>query len=317
MKISIAMATYNGASYIEEQLESFARQTRPPDELVVFDDRSEDETLLLLDDFRQEAEFAVYIRENEQRLGVRDNVSRALEACAGDYIFLADQDDVWFPEKIERMVDVAEGKRGMGLVVCDAQYANSDLSELGETKLAYVRRVKREQSADHNTGCCTMISRAFAELALPIPSVKAYHDRWLHELARCMGVRRVIEEVLQVYRRHGANESKGVMADAPRAGRIRLLINMVTADTARECERRERSLEAIAERAPKGVGLLGEGSVEECLRYVEEELQAVRVRRELLGKPRVARPVSALRAWRRGDYGYFSGWRSLAKDCLV
>ena len=69
MRISIAMATYNGAKYLQEQLESFLSQTRQPDELIVCDDGSGDATLDILERFRQSAPFAVQIHRNETRLG--------------------------------------------------------------------------------------------------------------------------------------------------------------------------------------------------------------------------------------------------------
>src|SRR5215217_2190591 len=100
MRISIAMATYNGAGYLQEQLESFLSQTRQPDELIVCDDGSGDATLDILERFRQSVPFAVQIHRNETRLGFTKNFEKALLKCSGDLVFLSDQDDVWFAPKV-------------------------------------------------------------------------------------------------------------------------------------------------------------------------------------------------------------------------
>ena len=100
MKISIAMATYNGARFLPEQLDSFSRQTRLPDELVVSDDGSQDETVAILEEFRARAPFVVRIVHNSERGGHAQNFGFALSHCTGDLISISDQDDVWKPEKI-------------------------------------------------------------------------------------------------------------------------------------------------------------------------------------------------------------------------
>src|SRR3974390_417909 len=103
--ISVAMCTYNGAAYLTEQLQSIAAQTVVPDELVVCDDGSTDATVSLLDEFRRAASFPVRVFRNETRLGAAKNFERAVRLCAGDLIFLCDQDDAWNPSKIEVLAD--------------------------------------------------------------------------------------------------------------------------------------------------------------------------------------------------------------------
>jgi glycosyltransferase involved in cell wall biosynthesis len=101
VRISIAMAAYNGAKYLQEQLDSFLSQTRQPDELIVCDDGSSDATRDILERFRQSAPFAVQIHRNETRLGFTKNFEKALLRCSGDLVFLSDQDDVWFTTKVD------------------------------------------------------------------------------------------------------------------------------------------------------------------------------------------------------------------------
>lgn len=99
-KVSIAMATYNGERFLKAQLDSFARQTLLPFELVACDDGSTDNTMDILRQFAAEAAFPVRIYRNPERLGIRDNFLRALEICEGDLVAFSDQDDVWLPEKL-------------------------------------------------------------------------------------------------------------------------------------------------------------------------------------------------------------------------
>src|SRR5271163_793730 len=99
--VSIAMATYNGAGFIAEQLDSFARQTALPSELVVTDDCSSDSTLEVVSAFAANAPFPVRIEKNVERLGYKANFMKAAGLCRSDFIAFSDQDDVWLPRKLE------------------------------------------------------------------------------------------------------------------------------------------------------------------------------------------------------------------------
>src|SRR5881275_3323550 len=109
-RISIALCTFDGAEFLWEQLESFLAQTRQPDELIVNDDNSVDETLELVERFAQNVPFKVSLQVNENTLGSTANFQQAVERCSGDFIFLSDQDDVWLPEKIEKMLAAFESR---------------------------------------------------------------------------------------------------------------------------------------------------------------------------------------------------------------
>jgi glycosyltransferase involved in cell wall biosynthesis len=100
LRLSIALATYNGEPYLAEQLESFATQRRRPDELVVCDDASTDATAAIVERFSYAAPFAVRLEVNATRLGCAGNFARALSLCTGDVLFLSDQDDVWLADKL-------------------------------------------------------------------------------------------------------------------------------------------------------------------------------------------------------------------------
>ena len=98
--ISVAMATYNGARNLEEQLDSILKQSRHPAELVVCDDGSGDATVDILADFARTAPFPVHLHRNPQRVGPGENFFRAASMCRHDYVAFCDQDDIWRPAKL-------------------------------------------------------------------------------------------------------------------------------------------------------------------------------------------------------------------------
>ncbi|MCW6511076.1 glycosyltransferase [Lichenifustis flavocetrariae] len=99
--ISVALATYNGERFLREQLESLARQSRLPDELVVADDGSTDRTLDIVREFATSAPFKTVLLGIEGRLGYRANFMRCAQHCSGDLIAFCDQDDVWDEDKLD------------------------------------------------------------------------------------------------------------------------------------------------------------------------------------------------------------------------
>src|SRR5919109_4233023 len=120
MRISIALGTFNGARYLEEQLNSIVAQTRRADEIVICDDASTDSTAEIA------ARYATRLIRNPQRLGTSRNFSQAISACTGDVIFLCDQDDVWSPKKIEVMSAAFESS-AVACLFTDAQLNGGSL----------------------------------------------------------------------------------------------------------------------------------------------------------------------------------------------
>ena len=100
--ISIALATYNGDKFLEEQLNSLNSQSCQPDQLIVCDDGSIDKTVEILDEFAKHATFEVSIHRNPSRLGYRKNFVKAACLCSSDLIAFCDQDDIWEEDKLRR-----------------------------------------------------------------------------------------------------------------------------------------------------------------------------------------------------------------------
>ncbi len=135
MKISIAICTYNGEKYIAEQINSILNQTLKPDEIIVCDDRSTDNTIKILEEIRQKSSVPVSIFINEKNLGVTKNFHKAIALCKSEYVALSDQDDVWLPEKLEKMVGFLEdtSNRKINVVFTDMLLVDDNLQSLNKT----------------------------------------------------------------------------------------------------------------------------------------------------------------------------------------
>ena len=128
--ISVALTTYNGQTHLEAQLESIARQTLLPAELVACDDVSTDGTIALLEAFARRARFPVHIHPNPSQLGILDNFYRAFSLCSSPSIAYCDQDDVWTPDKLAKC-HAALQQPGVVLVSHCSRMTDSSLQPLG------------------------------------------------------------------------------------------------------------------------------------------------------------------------------------------
>lgn len=217
-KISVALCTYNGEKYLQEQLDSIAKQTHPPDELVVCDDVSSDRTMQILHDFKAHAEFAVHIFRNDRNLGSSLNFGVAIEKCQGDIIVLADQDDVWKPEKLETILHCFVNNAHVGLVFSDGLIVDGQLKPQGKTMWQTVNfstpAQKRLQSEytfrtllqrNYITGAMMAFRAQFKPLILPI-SRYWVHDYWIVLLLAMQTDFIAIPEPLILYRQHAHNQ---------------------------------------------------------------------------------------------------------------
>ena len=130
MRMSVAMCTYNGADFLPAQLASIAGQTRRPDELIVCDDASTDQTRSLLESFARTSSIPVSLYFSDQNTGSVKNFQRAISLCTGDVIALSDQDDVWHTAKLELIEQAFQGNPAVGLVFSDAELVDESLEPL-------------------------------------------------------------------------------------------------------------------------------------------------------------------------------------------
>ena len=126
IRISVAVASYNGEKYIREQMDSILKNLSKEDEIVVSDDGSTDGTWEILKEY-QTGDIPVKIIKGPGR-GIKQNINEALMHCRGTYIFLADQDDVWTEHKVETVMKYL-GQNNCSMVCHDARVMNGDLSE--------------------------------------------------------------------------------------------------------------------------------------------------------------------------------------------
>ncbi|QJD79047.1 glycosyltransferase [Spirosoma rhododendri] len=234
--ISIALCTYNGEAYLATQWQSLVEQQLLPDELVVCDDRSSDGTVALLERLAAKAPFPVRILVNENRLGFNKNFERVLTECIGDLVFICDQDDAWFPEKIRVMTDFMTSHPTTQVAFCDAWVTDEQLQERQSRFWSWVRFDEptrtRWQSGemmdvmlDGNRvmGCASVIRRSLLTHILPIPgNLPGYiYDGWIGLVAAAYDSIQFVDEPLQLYRTH-EKQQVGVGREEDVPDRVRL-----------------------------------------------------------------------------------------------
>lgn len=214
--LSVALCTYNGADFLPDLLSSLDRQTRPPDDVVVCDDRSSDRTPEILRTWASSARFPVRIFSNETRLTTTANFSKACGLCRGTLIAFCDQDDVWHPEKIERVVARLHRSNAVALLH-DSRVVREDGGGSGSlwSMLKFSERERRWFAHDdamrvllkHNvvTGAATVVRAGVIDVARPF-SPHGAHDVWIGLIAARMGSIELDPVQLIDYRQHGANQ---------------------------------------------------------------------------------------------------------------
>lgn len=219
-KISVALCTYNGARFLREQLESIAANTRQPDELVIGDDCSSDGTKEIVNNFAARAAFPVRWHVNEQNLGSTKNFEQTILRCAGDLIFLCDQDDVWLPRKIEKIFREFEKSPDVGMIFSDAELVDENLQPLDRNLFAFNFRPRAQKlwfknkplemlfSRNVVTGATAAFRREFTKLFVPIPVdiPNTIHDYWIALVIAANARIKFLREPLIKYRQHSAQQ---------------------------------------------------------------------------------------------------------------
>ena len=202
--ISVCMATYNGGKFIREQLESILSQLPTDAEIVIADDGSTDDTMQVVESLK---ESRIRVLPAEKHLGVIYNYERALQASKGEIIFLADQDDIWLPGKVEK---VLAALNEADLVTHDAWMLRpSESSWTRSGKLSDIRAYKSGVVTNWwkntFTGCCIALRQNVLGKALPFPKNLPMHDQWLGLVAEKYFKVKSIDEPLVEYRQHSTN----------------------------------------------------------------------------------------------------------------
>ena len=211
------MTTYNGEKYVTEQLRSIMNQTRPVDELILCDDGSSDHTADLVQKLIAEKNTSLKIEwiQNPENLGYTRNFTKAIGCCHGDYIFLCDQDDIWEPNKVERMVETMEqnhiqflcsnysliGQSGSPLTRPVAVPAFIQKAKPGLTKVPFFTLLFENIAQ----GCTYCFTRKVREVFLRADYPDLIHDYQLILIAASMDSAYFLNEKLIRYRIHDSN----------------------------------------------------------------------------------------------------------------
>jgi glycosyltransferase involved in cell wall biosynthesis len=327
-KISIALCTYNGARFLPEQLESFLVQSRLPDELVVCDDRSVDDTVPIVRAFADRAPFRVEININERNLGSTRNFEKAISRCTGDLIFLADQDDVWLPQKTEA---IARAFDDPAVVMCfsDAILVDENLEALGTGlwerafPLKHRARAREGRVAEvllwQNvvTGATAAIRASAREAFVPIPTEipNMIHDAWIALVLSVFGKIAMVEEPLIKYRQHHGQQL-GILFEP--AGRLSHAERLMSYDRQIDFLRSEKTrlleLRRILKDLPPFSGTGLEEKADGFVVMKEEIITHYKARRDL-PRQRMRRLEKVFREIGSGRYHKHSrGLLSAAKD---
>lgn len=212
------MATYNGGRFLQEQLDSLARQTLLPYELVACDDGSTDGTLGILRMFAAKAPFPVRIFENDVRLGHGGNFLQAASLCSGELVAFSDQDDVWLDRKLERSAEAID-ETGSVLVIHSGDVVDENLKPTGRRTPSARRRTCLDsykgggwrplgQRLGMSPGfACVFRSSLLGHVppVWPLMAPDRGHEHWLFFAAEVAGSVTLIPETLVLYRQHGRN----------------------------------------------------------------------------------------------------------------
>lgn len=206
-KISVCMATYNGAKYIKEQLESILCQLSEDDEVIVSDDGSTDGTIDIIMSYHDNRVKVLHHISSPGSSFVKAtrNFENALLHAHGDYIFLADQDDVWLRNKVEIFLKYL---KEYDLVISNHTAVHADLQLYeGYKSKVLIPTLWNTLYRTQFLGCCMAFHRRLLSKILPFPQVPLMHDIWIGLMALKYGRIGIIQEPLLLYRRHGGNAS--------------------------------------------------------------------------------------------------------------
>lgn len=314
MRISVAMATYNGDRFLEEQLNSILEQDLQPYELVIVDDASIDTTPRILRRFVQSAPFPVRLTIQDTNCGSTAAFDRAIGLCDGDVIALCDQDDVWQHCKLARLADIFASQPDIGLVFSNAERISETGDRLPESLWQIIgvtprlqklfksgRAFKELLRRNYVTGATVAFRAVLRDGILPIPAGWV-HDAWIALIAAAKTKCLPIPEPLIKYRQHDSQQ----IGAARRTWTDRIRTALQSAPDTFACL--SAQFADLAERLQRYDGLAGN------LKQLGAKIKHVEARHSMR-RPRAWRLPWVVRELLSGRYFRFSrGWLSVAQD---
>jgi glycosyltransferase involved in cell wall biosynthesis len=217
LTVSVVVITYNGARYIGDQVQSIIRQTRAPEEIIISDDASNDDTVERARSALRSWHGQSHVRIARRNVGVSANLQAGLEEATGDVVMLADQDDIWWPQRVERQMAAIENDPSVAAVFCDADLVDAEGHAVGarlwerEGFSVKQRRIwARDPAAvllggQVVTGATLALRRELLDVVLPLPT-SGWHDSWIALVTVFSGAEMLaLPEALLSYRLHDDN----------------------------------------------------------------------------------------------------------------
>ncbi len=201
--ISIALCTYNGERFLREQLDSILKQTYQNFEIIIVDDCSSDFTIRIINEYMEKYE-NIYLYQNKTNLGFIKNFEKAISLCSGNFICLADQDDIWLEQKLELFLK--EIKNNV-LIYSDAILIDEFSNKTNEMLI----HPKNLVSGNNNkaflldnclSGNTLMFKKELLKYILPIPNEISFHDIWIGFVATTYGTITYTPTAMTLYRRY-------------------------------------------------------------------------------------------------------------------
>jgi len=206
--ISVCMATYNGERFIRLQLQTVLPQLGVADELVIVDDASTDHTVDIVKAF---GDSRIRVFSNLKNMGVDATFEKALSIARGEVLFLCDQDDIWYPEKIKRVIEVFHTHSDVTLVISDARIIDAEGEVISPSYFgvrgAFTPGVVANILKSKFLGCAMAVKSCMRKRFLPFPAKLPGHDMWIGVVNEVYGKTFFVNEPLIGYRRHGGNIS--------------------------------------------------------------------------------------------------------------
>lgn len=252
--VDVALATYNGSTYIGALLDSLQAQSHRPLNVRLSDDASADNTLEIATTPR--SDLPVKLVGDGGKRGVARNFETALAHCTAPYVALCDQDDIWHPDKVThllgrmRELEIEHGPNCPLLVFCDLRLVDAKLEHVYGSffsttlKSSDGRTFSHFLIGNHVPGCSMMVNRRLLDLALPFPDVYI-HDWWLILVCSIFGQVSYLDEALIDYRQHGNNTIGLGVGEGGAAAKIAGIFSAPAATLARRCAQWQRDVVAI------------------------------------------------------------------------
>jgi len=319
--ISVAMCTFNGEQFLESQLTSIAVQTQTPDEVIVCDDGSSDCSKKIVERFSGRVQFPVRLVENETNLGSTKNFEKAIRLCQGSIVVLADQDDTWYRQKLERLRAPFLTSASVVAVFSDADVIDQDGSSLGirlwptfgfsrSEQKAFVEGEALSVLIKHPvvTGASMAFRRSLFDRLAPIPADEI-HDQWMSFLLAAAGRVELVKEPLLQYRRH----RKQQVGPGPASFRGQMVVAASRGDSFYEHEilrfqQLQQRLSEFGSEFPNAA---------QARWLIENKIGHLK-HRARLSRSKLSRVPTVFReALNRNYWRYSGGWVSIAKDLVL